>query len=131
MINYFQKFEEGRSLKHDEPLSAYFRYDSALYVSYSVILYKDKVVVPLSLRPRILNKLHSVHQGVTSMHARTQQIVFWPGITQDIESIREKSRSFNQNFPSQPSLPQKLSDTPTSPFEKIFADFSSLLETIF
>ena len=65
------------------------------------------------------------------MHARTQQIVFWPEITQDIESIREKSQSFNQNFPSQPSLPQELSDPPTSPFEKIFADFSSLLETTF
>ena len=51
---------------------------------------KDRVVVPLSLRPRVLNKLHSAHQGVTSMHACAQQMVFWPGITQDTESIREK-----------------------------------------
>ena len=29
----FSCIEEGRSLKHDEPLSAYFRYDGALYVS--------------------------------------------------------------------------------------------------
>ena len=31
-------FEEGRSLKHDESLSAYFRYDDALYLSDGVIL---------------------------------------------------------------------------------------------
>ena len=38
--------------------------------------YKDRVVVPLNLQPRVLNKLHSAHQGVTSMHARAQQIFF-------------------------------------------------------
>ena len=31
---------EGRSLKHDESLSVYFRYDDALYLSDGVILYK-------------------------------------------------------------------------------------------
>ena len=111
--------------------SAYFRYDGALYVSDEVILYKDRVVVPLSSRPRVLNKLHSAHQDVTLMHAGAQQIVFWPGITQDIESIRETCQSCNQNFSSQPSLLQELSDPPTSPFEKIFSDFSCLLEIIF
>ena len=101
----FRCIEYGRSLKHDESLSAYFRYDGALYLSDGVILYKDRVVVPLSLRSRVLNKLHSAHQGVTSMYNRAQQIVVWSGITQDIESIREKCQSCNNNFPSQPSLP--------------------------
>ena len=57
------------------------------------------------------------------MHNRAQQIVFWPGITQDIELIRANSQSCNRNSPSQPSLPQEASDPPTNPFEKIFADF--------
>ena len=109
-------------MKHDEFLSAYFRYDDALYLSDGVILYKDRVVIPVSLRYRVLNKLHSAHQGVTSMHNPAQQIVFWPGITQDIELIRANSQSCNRNSPSQPSLPQEASDPPTNPFEKIFAD---------
>ena len=75
-------------MKHNEFLSAYFRYDDALYLSDGAILYKDRVVIPVSLRYRVLNKFHSAHQGVTSMHIRAQQIVFWPGITQDIEAIR-------------------------------------------
>ena len=57
------------------------------------------------------------------MHNRAQQIVFWPGITQDIESIRANCQSCNRNSPSQSSLPQEASDPPTNPFEKIFADF--------
>ena len=45
----FRCIEDGRSLKHDESLSAYFRYDEALYLSDGVVLYKVRVVVPLSL----------------------------------------------------------------------------------
>ena len=40
-----------------------------------------------------------------------------------IESIRDKNQSCNRNSPSQPSLPQKLSDPLISPFGKIFVDF--------
>ena len=81
-------------------------------------------MVPLSLRSRVLNKLHSAHQGLTSMHNRAQQIVFWPGITQDIESIWVNCQSCNLlNSPYQPSFQQEASDPTTSPFEQIFADF--------
>ena len=37
--------------------------------------------------------------------------------------IQEKCQSCNQNFPSQPLLPQELYDPPKSPLEKILADF--------
>ena len=37
--------EEGHSLKHDESLSAYFKYDDELYLSDIVMTYKDRVVV--------------------------------------------------------------------------------------
>ena len=58
---------------------------NALYLSDRVILYYNIVVVPVSLRSRVFNKLH--YQEVTSMHNHAQHIVLWPGITQNIESI--------------------------------------------
>ena len=57
------------------------------------------------------------------MHNRAKQIVFWPGNTQDIESIWANCQSCTRNSLSQPSLPQEASDSPTNPFEKIFEDF--------
>ena len=53
--------EEGRSLKHDESMSAYFSYDDASNLSDGVILYTDRVVISVSLRYRVLNKLHCAH----------------------------------------------------------------------
>ena len=62
----------------------YFIYDGALYLIDGVILYKDRVVEPVSLQSRVLNKLNLAHQGVTSMHNRVQKSVFWHIIAQDI-----------------------------------------------
>ena len=113
-------------MKHDESLSAIPLYDYALYLSDGVILYKDRVVIPVSLQYWVLNKLHLGHQRVTSMHNCAQQIVFWSGITQDIESIRADCQSCNLNSPSQPSLPQEASDPPTTHLKKYLRIFSSL-----
>ena len=49
-----------------------------------VILYHDKVAIPTSLRSRVLQILHSAHQGVLAMESRARAIVFWPGTTKDI-----------------------------------------------
>ena len=50
------------------------------------------------------------------MQSRAQQIVYWPGITRDIETIRAKCQVCNHNSPFQPSMPQEVSDPPTTPF---------------
>ncbi len=54
----------------------YIKYKESLYVTNGVVLYQDRVVVPSSLRRAILSKLHSAHQGVSAMLARSQAIIF-------------------------------------------------------
>ena len=57
------------------------------------------------------------------MEHHAQQIVFWPGISYEIEMKRAKCQDCNKNAPSQPSQPSETSDTPSTPFEKIYADY--------
>ena len=47
-------------------------------------LYKERILIPPALREEILSALHSAHQGITSMTARANISVFWPGITAHI-----------------------------------------------
>ena len=56
---------------------------------------------------------------MTLMQSHVQQIVFWSGTTQDICNYEPIVRSA---IAIQPSMPQKVSDPPTSHFENIFAD---------
>ena len=64
-----------------EPLHEYFQFRDSLYTVDGVLLYKDRVVIPPSLRSEVLANLHAAHQGVTSMRARAETSVFWSGIT--------------------------------------------------
>ena len=101
----------------------YIKYKESLYVTNGVVLYQDRVVVPSSLRRAILSKLHSAHQGVSAMLARSQAIIFWPGMTFDIQEIRSKCSECNRNAPSNAPTPSVPATPPLTPFEQIFADF--------
>ena len=101
----------------------YRKYADSMYMNEGVILYKDRVVIPTALRQTALENLHAAHQGVSSMEARASTILFWPGMSDDINRTRAKCTECNINAPSQASLPSVPANTPSTPFEKIFADY--------
>ena len=41
------------------------------------------------LRAKVLENLHSAHQCISSMSARAQVTFFWPGLSNEIERLRE------------------------------------------
>ena len=97
-----KSIEANITLKHDESLSAYFRCDYALYLIYWDKLYKDRIVVPVSLRSRVLNVLYLPHYGITSMLNRYNQVdclVAWYN-----PRYRVKSQRYGPNSPYNPSL---------------------------
>ena len=101
----------------------YLPYRDGFYISDGVILYNDRVVIPPQLRYQVLRTLHAAHQGVSAMERRARATVFWPGMTQDIHNIRDSCAHCNRNAPSQAATPPLPSHPPTTPFEKIFADY--------
>ena len=70
-----------------------------------VVIYKDRTVVPPSLRACVLDSLHAAHHCISSMTARADNSVFWPGITADIKRISLSCEDCNRNAPSQLSAP--------------------------
>ena len=80
-------------------------------------------MIPPQLRYQVLRTLHAAHQGVSAMERRARATVFWPGMTQDIHNIRDSCAHCNRNAPSQAATPPLPSHPPTTPFEKIFADY--------
>ena len=43
----------------------------------------NRVVVPPSLRPRILLQLHDTHMGISRMKSLGRMFVWWPGLDSD------------------------------------------------
>ena len=107
-------------------IAEYWDHRHGLNVVDSVVLYNDRIVIPVALRERVLDNLHSAHQGVTSMSSRALATVFWPGITASIEMARSGCRTCHRNAPSQAKLPPNEPELPKAPFEKVCGDFFKL-----
>ena len=105
--------------------SEYRKYLDELCMIDGVIFLGQRMVVPRSLRQKVLRALHSAHQGITSMTNRAQACVFWPGMTEDISTTRKQCATCNRIAPSQAHLPPVESITPRYPFQAIAADYFS------
>ena len=102
-------------------------YRTGLYVYDDVIMYQNRVLIPPSLRPCILEMLHAAHQGETGMSLLAQSTVFWPGITKNIERTRKVCEPCTRNAPSQPKPNPIPPIIPTTPFEAVVADYFDFL----
>ena len=113
---------DKRENLHPE-LRQYHQYRHYLHTVNGVILYKDRLVIPPSLRDQILSSLHSAHQGVTQMCSRAESSIFWSRMTLDITALRNNCSPCNRNAPSQPSQPPTPPVMPAYPFQCIASDF--------
>ena len=88
-----------------------------------VVIYKNFIVIPPSLRPSCLSALHAAHQGTSVMTSKAEASIFWPGITNDIQAIRAICPHCNRMAPSQAALPPIPPTLPEYPFQCICADY--------
>lgn len=115
-------FPEEHSGMHEE-VRRYYRYRDHLTTFDGVVLYKDRVVIPPSLRSRVLSALHAAHQGVTQMSSRAESSIFWPGMSAEITSMRNRCTACSRIAPSQPRAPPTPPQLPDYPFQCIASDY--------
>ncbi|KAK5915526.1 hypothetical protein CesoFtcFv8_001108 [Champsocephalus esox] len=115
--------QEGGIDVNDPALASLSSVCESIYAQDGVLLYRDRVVVPPSLRGRVLQHLHAAHQGTSAMGQHARAIVYWPGMSGDIQATRDGCADCNRNAPSQAATPPLPSSPPSTPFEAVFADF--------
>ena len=126
MLLLLSAIEDGiPELKHQLPLPIreYHQFRKYLYSTDGVVIYKDRIVIPPSLRPSCLSALHAAHQGTSAMTSKAESSIFWPGITNDIQATRANCSHCNRMAPSQAALPPTPPTPPEYPFQCICADY--------
>ena len=68
-------------------LSPFWNWREHLTVDYRIILQGSRIVVPPSLRSSVVKNFHTANQGVVCMKARAHKIVYWPGMTKQLEEF--------------------------------------------
>ncbi|GBL82621.1 hypothetical protein AVEN_263699-1 [Araneus ventricosus] len=102
-----------------QELKQYCKSQSDLYTNEGLPFINDKIVVPNSLRQQMLTLIHEGHFTMEKCKQRDRELMYWPGLNRDIETILshceicEKFRCSNTNEPLEPH------SVPDRPFEKI------------
>ena len=82
------------------------------------ILYKGmRIVVPPTLRPRMLNLIHESHLGIVKCKQRAREVLYWPSMNADIEQTVQncsKCASYQNCLPAEPLKPTPTPDLPWS-----------------
>ena len=90
---------------------------------YEGLMFKgDRIIVPHSLRPEILQRIHAAHLGIEKCKARARGAVFWPGINSAIDELVSKCSTCQQHQRSnqrEPLIPQEV---PKRPWATVAAD---------
>ena len=69
----------------------------------------DRIIVPRSLRPEILQRIHAAHLEIEKCRARARSAVFRPGINSAINELVSKCSTCQQHQRSnqrEPLIPQ-------------------------
>ena len=90
------------------------------------VYYKNRLIIPINLRGRLLTHLHIGHQGATSRIKRAIDLFWWPGVTEEIRALQTTCELCVENKPSQSRETPRMADPPKWPFEHLSADFFQL-----
>ena len=103
------------------PLKLYQPYAAELTVQNGLLLKGCQLVIPLSMRMEMLDRIHTGHQGITKCRARARQAVWWPGMSRQIEELVQncaECRKLHQHR-AEPMVPSSL---PQYPWQKVATD---------
>uniref|UniRef100_A0A2S2NI46 RNA-directed DNA polymerase n=1 Tax=Schizaphis graminum TaxID=13262 RepID=A0A2S2NI46_SCHGA len=106
----------------DNSLKLYYNMKNDLVVNEGILYLGDKIIIPYKLRPFILKLLHESHLGITKTKMRAKQIVFWPGMLNEIEQFIGNCNTCNKFSNSNKKNSLIPHEIPSYPYEKVGAD---------
>lgn len=107
-------------------LKPYFAPRFEFSVSDGILFYRDRLVIPESLRADVLAAIHTGHLGLNKSRERAKSSVWWPGLSSDLEHLIRCCEFCNTNRPSQRSEPLKTTQLPSRPWVRVGADLCEL-----
>ena len=105
-----------------EVVQKYWNFRDLLTVQDGVVYKGCQVVVPSCLREDFLRRLHSSHQGFESTLRWARDVVYWPGMSEDIKRVTTSCRPCEENLLAQPRQSLLAHEVPDKPWSKIGMD---------
>ncbi|CAK1595308.1 unnamed protein product [Parnassius mnemosyne] len=102
----------------------YFDRKQEMLLDLGCLIYKYRVVIPPSLRERVLLEIHEGHLGMNKMKNLARNYIYWPGIDQDIENLCRNCQACCSVRDSPPRAVLHPWEFPLNPWQRLHADFA-------
>ena len=109
-------------------LATYYRKRLELSIEDGIIVWGRRVIIPKSLRARVVSLLHDGHQGIVRMKMRSRSYVWWPGLDEQLEAVVSECRCCLAVRNSPAVLKDSTWPTPQTPWERLHADFAGPID---
>ena len=81
---------------------------------HGLLLKAERIVIPTSIRLEMLDRIHKGHQGVTKCQERAKQVLWWPGLSRQIEDLVKQCHKCTEGRTNmkEPMIPSVVPDRP-------------------
>ncbi|GFS21254.1 Pol polyprotein [Elysia marginata] len=122
-----EKLFQTRMARHKRTLrpelKPFFDVRDSIVLGEGLLLKGERVVVPSALRKEMKEILHSAHLSHDSMMRRARNIVFWPGINNELRQMAASCDACQRSKPKNQKEPLHQHDEGKTPSEKVGLDF--------
>ena len=106
----------------EDTLTPYQQRKAELSLLDGCVLWGTRVIVPLAGRQQVLDLLHDCHPGITKMKLLARQVVWWPGIDNDLTNKVQSCEACQLNQKNPTTSPLHPWEWPKKPWSRIHID---------
>lgn len=122
LSSLFQNGWPSERFRVPEVARFYWHMRDTIYVADQLVFSGEKLIVPLQLRSDMLKLIHEGHSGMERCKARAREILYWPGMGDEIEAYVAKCKiceKFGRKQTKEPLIPHPV---PNRAWENIASD---------
>ena len=107
-------------------LRQYYPYKEELSVKQGLIFKGGRILVPEAARAQMKQRSHASHIGLNGCLRRAREVIFWPGMSQEIENYISRCTICLEYGRKQQRETMKPHEVPTRPWQNIACDLMDL-----
>lgn len=108
----------------NDKLKPYFDKRDEISVEDGIVLWSGRMVIPATLRKKMLSALHEGHPGIASMRSLARFYAWWPGMDHDIDTWVKGCYACQANRGQEAEVPLYSWNIPEKPWDRIHIDFA-------
>uniref|UniRef100_A0A8R1EML3 RNA-directed DNA polymerase n=4 Tax=Caenorhabditis japonica TaxID=281687 RepID=A0A8R1EML3_CAEJA len=118
-------------LEKTSPVYQFFNRRESLSIINDTLMFGHRIVIPKSLRSRVLQTLHQAHLGTDRMKKLARSFVYWPNIDKDIENLVRNCVDCQAAAKNPVKTTLEPWPASSSPFERVHIDYAGPINGIY